>query len=123
MRVERYALLADSGGPGRHRGGCGSEASGGWLGRPTQASVVSREHQVGALRPLGGGAGSPGRVPVTAPDGVERGSRQGQLRGGGRCRPRAAGAGSGGYGPPGERDPARLRDDVVNGYVRPSPRR
>jgi N-methylhydantoinase B len=25
--------------------------------------------------------------------------------------------GSGGYGPPSERDPARLREDVINGYV------
>jgi N-methylhydantoinase B/oxoprolinase/acetone carboxylase alpha subunit len=25
--------------------------------------------------------------------------------------------GSGGYGLPAERDPARLRDDVINGYV------
>jgi N-methylhydantoinase B len=25
--------------------------------------------------------------------------------------------GAGGFGPPGERDPERLRDDVINGYV------
>jgi N-methylhydantoinase B len=25
--------------------------------------------------------------------------------------------GSGGYGPPSERDPASLREDVINGYV------
>lgn len=35
VRVERYALLTDSGGPGRHRGGCGSERVWRVLGRPT----------------------------------------------------------------------------------------
>jgi N-methylhydantoinase B len=57
-------------------------------------------------------------VTVTAPDGVER-----ELTSKGSFAA-AAGAvialrapGSGGYGAAGERDPARLRDDVVNGYV------
>lgn len=55
---------------------------------------------------------------MTAPDGVER-----ELTSKGSFAA-AAGAvialwapGSGGYGAAGERDPTRLHDDVVNGYV------
>jgi N-methylhydantoinase B len=118
VRVERYELLTDSGGPGRHRGGCGSERVWRVLGRPTQASVCLERTKSAPFGLFGGGAGSPGRVTVTAPDGVER-----ELTSKGSFGA-AAGAvialrapGSGGYGAPGERDPARLRDDVVNGYV------
>jgi N-methylhydantoinase B len=118
VRVERYVLLTDSGGPGRHRGGCGSERVWRVLGRPTQASVCLERTKSPPFGLFGGGAGSPGRVTVTAPDGVER-----ELTSKGSFAA-AAGAvialrapGSGGYGPAGERDPARLRDDVVNGYV------
>ena len=66
----------------------------------------------------GGGAGGAGRVAVVGPDGALR-----EVNGKGAFTA-AAGAeialrapGSGGYGAPGERDPGRLRDDVINGYV------
>jgi N-methylhydantoinase B len=52
------------------------------------------------------------------PDGVEREPNSKAtltIAAEGAVRLRAPGAG--GYGPPGERDPARLRDDVINGYV------
>jgi N-methylhydantoinase B len=73
VRVERCEIVTDSGGPGRHRGGCGVERVGNGKGALTAAGA---------------------EIALRAP-------------------------GSRGYGAPGDRDPAKLRDDVINGYVSP----
>ena len=120
VRVERYAIVTDSGGPGRHRGGCGVERVWKVLGGPTQASVCLERTKSAPFGLAGGGAGGAGRVAVVAPDGAER-----ELNSKGAFTA-AAGAeialrapGSGGFGAPAARDPARLRGDVIDGYVSP----
>jgi N-methylhydantoinase B/oxoprolinase/acetone carboxylase alpha subunit len=57
-------------------------------------------------------------VVAVAPDGAERdlvSKGAFTARGGAEVWLRAPG--SGGFGPPDQRDPDRLRDDVINGYV------
>ena len=118
VRVERYELVTDSGGPGRHRGGCGAERAWRVLGRAAQASVCLERSKSAPFGLDGGGAGATGRITVTGPEGSERDLNS---KGPFNAAPGALivlrAPGSGGFGPPGERDQGRLRDDVVNGYV------
>ena len=66
----------------------------------------------------GGGPGAGARVSVVTPDGSER---RLNTKGTFTAEPNAQvvmhAPGSGGYGPRSERDPARVREDAVNGYV------
>ena len=120
VRVERYAIVPDSGGPGRWRGGCGVERVWRILGGGSQASVCLERTRSAPFGLAGGGAGAPGRIAVVGPDGAER-----ELNSKGAFAAAAdslivlRAPGAGGYGPAAERDPARLRDDVINGYVSP----
>jgi N-methylhydantoinase B len=118
VRVDRYEIVSDTGGPGRHRGGCGVERVWRILGNPSQASVCLERTKSAPFGLAGGRAGGAGRIVVIAPDGAERelcskGSFAASA--GSQICMRAPGAG--GFGTPAERDPARLRDDVINGYV------
>jgi N-methylhydantoinase B len=118
VRVERYALVPDSGGAGRHRGGCGAERVWRVLGGPTRASVCLERSKSAPFGLAGGGAGGAGRIVVMGADGTER---ELVSKGPFTAAPGAIIAlrapGSGGYGPPAERALEQLRDDVVNGYV------
>ena len=118
LRVTRYELTEDAGGAGRWRGGLGSVrememlADGGF----------SLEGD-GSVHPppglFGGEEGTPGAVILNADTNGEvdlpskfpyRKARRGD-------RLRLVGPSGGGYGDPGERDPAAVRDDVADGYV------
>ena len=120
VRIERYAVVPDSGGPGRWRGGCGVVRVWKVLGNPSQVSVCCERTKSPPFGLAGGRAGAPARVAVVSADGTER---ELPSKGSFTAAPGAElwlrAPGSGGYGPPAERDPARLRDDVVNGYVSP----
>jgi N-methylhydantoinase B len=118
VRVERYAIVADSGGAGRFRGGCGVERVWRVLGRASQASVCLERTKSAPFGLSGGRAGVPGRIVLAGPEGAERelvSKGAFTVPPGAQVRLRAPG--SGGYGEPAGRDRARLRDDVVNGYV------
>jgi N-methylhydantoinase B len=120
VRVDRYEIVADSGGVGRHRGGCGVERVWRILGNSSQASVCLERTKSAPFGLAGGGAGGAGRIAVIGPDGAERElNSKGSFTAapGAQICMRAPGAG--GFGPPGERDADRLRDDVINGYVSP----
>jgi N-methylhydantoinase B len=118
VRVERYEIVLDTGGPGRFRGGCGVERVWRILDQPAQASVCLERTKSAPFGLAGGGAGAPGRIGLVRADGSER-----ELLGKGafaapadaRIRLRAPGAG--GYGEARARDRERLREDVINGYV------
>jgi N-methylhydantoinase B len=118
VRVERYAIVPDTGGAGRWRGGCAVERVWRVLGGPSQVSVCCERTKSPPFGLAGGRAGAPARVAVVGPDGVER-----EINSKATVTMAADGAlwlrapGAGGYGPPAERDPDRLRDDVINGYV------
>jgi N-methylhydantoinase B len=117
MRILRYGLRQDSGGPGRYRGGLGIERVYQFL---TPAFITfSLERKVTPPWGLQGGQeGAVNDVEITAPDGSARHVRKATQH------PIAAGevvriltGGGGGYGPPGERDPEAVRRDVEEGYV------
>jgi N-methylhydantoinase B len=121
VRVERYAIVTDSGGRGRFRGGCGVERVWQILDSPAQASVCLERTKSAPFGLAGGGAGAPGRITLAAADG---GERELVSKGAFAAPPGAAihlhAPGAGGYGDPARRDPERLREDVVNGYVSPT---
>jgi len=122
LRVLKTELVPDSGGAGRHRGGLAVErwyeviapkvTMAGWYGDQTMDET----------RPWGfnGGAGgwraaivdNPGRADVRhlRARGVHIEKELGETF----C---LRGAGGGGWGPPNERDPQALAEDLKNGYV------
>jgi len=118
VRVERYELIPDSGGPGRYRGGLGAVRSWRILGNDAVATVCCERTQSAPFGIAGGGSGAPARIVVTDPDGRER-----ELNSKGSFRASADSVvtfevpGSGGFGPALDRDPEHLRADLLNGYV------
>jgi N-methylhydantoinase B len=120
VRIARYAIVPDSGGPGRWRGGCGVERVWRVLGNPAQVSVCCERAKSPPFGLAGGRAGAPARVALAGPDGTERElNSKGSFTAPPDAELSVRAPGSGGYGPPDARDAARLRDDVVNGYVSP----
>ena len=118
VRIERYAILPDSGGAGRWRGGCGVERVWRILGKPAQVSICCERSVAPPFGLAGGGPGGPARVLLISPDGRLRAlNTKGTFTAPPGAQVVMHAPGSGGYGPPSERDPARLREDVINGYV------
>ena len=118
VRVERYAILPDSGGVGKYRGGCGVERVWRILGLPAQISVCMERGVTPPFGLAGGGPGGGSRVSLIYPDGRERRlNTKGTLTAPADARVVMHAPGSGGYGVANERDSARAREDRVNGYV------
>jgi N-methylhydantoinase B len=122
LRVRRYALLPDTGGAGRHRGGTGlvRELE---LSRGAARAVVVTERR--RRRPwglLGGADGAGSRVVVVDSDGVETevgAMSQVTLAPGQRLIIETPGGG--GYGDPGERAAEASERDVSDGLVTRAP--
>ena len=119
VRVLRYSLRRDSGGPGRWRGGCGVIREIEWLGE--DAMLANRLD--GAVNPPWGVAGgkcagkgrvtvNPGRAGarVLPPIGDGTPVKRGDVI-------RIETAGGGGYGHPFDREPERVQSDVLGGFV------
>ncbi|MCL2427746.1 MAG: hydantoinase B/oxoprolinase family protein [Alphaproteobacteria bacterium] len=118
LRVEEYALIADSGGAGRWRGGLGARRVWRVLGHESHAATCCERTVTPPFGLAGGKAGARARVFMELADGTVRML----LSKGGFIAPSGArvvleAPGSGGCGPPRERDRARLQDDVRDGYV------
>ncbi|HEX4009420.1 MAG TPA: hydantoinase B/oxoprolinase family protein [Solirubrobacteraceae bacterium] len=130
FRIESYRLAADSGGPGRFRGGLGGERIFTvTVPEVTVSALLNRMH-TSPWGTLGGGEGAVGGLWVR---------RSGQpewrtfveefgtmspskfsgvtLRDGDQVR--IVMPGGGGYGDPRERDPARVRRDIEEGFISP----
>ena len=88
--------------------------------RDSRATVCCERTKSPPFGIEGGAAGAPARISVVDPHGAER-----VLNSKGSFNAPAGGLvvfdvpGSGGYGPPGERDPASLGEDLADGYVTP----
>lgn len=120
VRVDRYEIVSDSGGAGKWRGGCGVLRVWKVVGNPAQASVCCERTKSPPFGLAGGRAGLGARVAVVGADGVQRElNSKGSFSVPPSCEVWLRAPGSGGYGPPSERDRARVRDDVINGYVTP----
>ena len=120
VRVERYEVLPDSGGAGRFRGGCGSRRVWRVLGNETRAAVCCERTKSPPFGVLGGKAGAPARISLVDPDGRETvlNSKGGFTAGPGSLIVFDV-PGSGGYGPPSERDRKAIEADLRDGYVTP----
>ena len=119
--IDSKELIPDSGGAGRFRGGVGQRIvlrtrSAG----PCQMSCFF-ERIVNPAQGLGGGgAGRCGRVEVTGSDGrSKRVHPKGKLAFAPGDLLRIELSGGGGFGPPAERDPAAVAEDVEDGLVSP----
>ena len=114
--VEKFRLRQDSGGPGRHRGGLGVEKS--YL--VMSACSLSANFERTLCPPWGlegGGQGRIGRVEVQRANGEIKTFLKGVVPVKAGDRVHVASAGGGGFGDPGGRSAASLREDVVEGYV------
>jgi N-methylhydantoinase B len=123
VRVERYELRPDSGGPGSHRGGLGIRREHRVLDHDAEATVLGNRVRVPPWGLQGGRDGAPAAYLVAA-DGGE--PRPAAPRFGSKATavPLRAGetivqltAGGGGWGDPAGRDPLLVARDVRLGYV------
>jgi N-methylhydantoinase B len=122
MRLRRYALHQDSGGPGRFRGGCGVIREIELLA--DEAVIAIRQDNI-LFPPAGvngGHAGRPGRCVVNPGRPDERTlapmSDGNVLRRGDVVRLHTSGGG--GWGDPLDRPAERVRRDVAGGFVSPA---
>lgn len=120
LRVEEYALVPDTGGAGKHRGGTAARRSWRILNHDAQCTTCC-ERTVTAPPGLAGGlAGGAARIWLTLPDGRQRPvTSKGAFIAPSGSLLTIDVPGSGGFGPPAERDRAALREDVIDGYVSP----
>lgn len=121
MRVAQYAIAPDSGGPGRFRGGVGAIRD--YVVQSSKVVVATRmgNQQFPPWGVAGGRAGRPGRIVVNPGRPNERevpGFAEGVALVQGDVL-RVVTCGGGGYGNPFEREPARVLDDVLDGFVTP----
>ncbi len=120
MTVEQYSLISDSGGPGKFRGGLGVRVDYRILSEDAtiSASIARFRFEPPGLFGGGGGKRSALMLNLGTPDEENRPIIGGVRVPGGSVVSHQCGGG-GGYGDPKERDPARVRDDVLDGYVTP----
>ena len=119
LRVERYAVRPDSGGPGFHRGGCGVFRDVRVLAERAELATRMENTLVAPYGVAGGRAGRTGRIVLNPGTPKERELlslgdgivlERGDLL-------RLETCGGGGWGHPLERDPERVRADVARGFV------
>jgi N-methylhydantoinase B/oxoprolinase/acetone carboxylase alpha subunit len=120
IRIERYGLVPDSGGAGKHRGGLAVERV--WRCLTPDTSLIVRSDRA-AHAPYGLLGGAPGAVSsnvLQSQDGSETvlPSMFSTTIGEGDLYVHRT-AGGGGWGDPRERDPEAVRDDVLDGKVTP----
>jgi N-methylhydantoinase B len=120
LLVEDYALIPDSGGAGRHRGGLGGRLVMRYEG--AEAAVLNASGEGVAVRPFGvdGGHEGPGHAySIEAPDGTVRsiGVHDSEMEIAPGSRIICLSAGGGGHGAPELRDRTLVQHDVAFGYV------
>jgi len=117
--IERYALRPDSGGAGRQRGGLGAELVVQALAPLAVNTTIERVH----CKPwgLGGGGEGAGNAVAVRSGGVWDHTLPNAKLFTRRLRPGDAfmlsSGGGGGFGDPRARDPGKVAEDVVEGYV------
>jgi N-methylhydantoinase B len=117
VMIERYEFIPDSGGPGKFRGGLSLRRDIRFLTEVTWARYSDRQK----FKPqglFGGMEGTVGRLvlnPGTEQEKACRSKGVDTIQAGDVLSIQLPG--SGGYGPPWERDPEKVRWDVVNGKV------
>lgn len=119
IRIERYGFAADTGGPGRHRGGLGLVREYRILADDIYFGVRSDKSVYAPHGLFGGHAGAPAENRIRSASGDEAlppmPTRAITLQTGDLYR--HVMAGGGGYGDPFEREPERVRADAIDGKV------
>ena len=117
VMIERYEFITDSGGPGKYRGGLSLRRDIRFLTDVTWARYSDRQkfEPSGIFGGLNGSKGSLILNPATPLEEKCRSKGVDQLKAGDVLSIRLPG--SGGYGPPVERNPETVRRDVINGKV------
>ena len=117
VRIRRLELIEDSGGAGRHRGGCGLRKDVELCAPHATATLLGDRHLNPPYGVFGGRPGARAETRLVRAGKTERlGSKEVvELREGDVLSFRLAGAG--GYGDPRERDPEAVRRDVADGLV------
>jgi N-methylhydantoinase B len=116
LRVEEYALVEDSGGAGRHRGGMGLRRVVTPVGHECVFNGVGERfrHQPWGL--AGGAAGASGQFLIRDADGERRlDDKPGEVKVGVDTRIVIETPGAGGLGAPATRDPDELERDIRSG--------
>jgi N-methylhydantoinase B len=121
VRVEEYALIPDSGGAGRWRGGLAARRSWRILHHESRCTTCC-ERTVTAPPGLDGGLpGAPAQTRMQLPDGtMQRVPSKGAFTAPDGALVILDVPGAGGFGPPAARDPALVRRDLIDGYVTPA---
>ena len=119
VRIESYSINPDSGGAGRYRGGCGARRVWRMLDGADATGALCMERMTSPpFGLLGGKAGAPAVVTLTTADGKTRHlpSKGAFLAPAGSVVDMIV-PGSGGFGPPGERDSSAIGRDLLDGYI------
>ncbi len=120
VMFRQRALRADSGGPGRHRGGLGAVYEIELLEKQADAFLFGERGRFAPPGVLGGEAGALNRFRYETEDGEEAPPMASKMVGISLDRGQAVrleSPGGGGYGSALERDPALVAEDVRLGYV------
>lgn len=119
VRVERFELIPDSGGPGQWRGGLGYLREYRILGEEAIWSVRSDRHIYSPWGIRGGHSGRPGRhlLQPSTPDEHLVPARYGGHAFGRGDTFRVETSGGGGLGDPVQRDRSEVLSDLRNGYI------
>jgi N-methylhydantoinase B len=115
----RWERVADTGGPGRERGGCGVAREWLALDDDINCTLMAERAHIPAPGILGGRAGSTARFVINSGSAGERvlPSKTPPLALSRGDRYLLQSAGGGGYGSPADRASERVLADVVDGYV------
>jgi len=118
----QWALRADSGGPGRNRGGLGAVYEVTPLEGEAEAFLFAERGRFAPPGVCGGGSAARNGFAFEQQDGWHEAPMASKMVGirlkrGQRLR--ISSPGGGGYGPVAERDPAKIAEDVRLGYVTP----
>ncbi|MGY9031802.1 MAG: hydantoinase B/oxoprolinase family protein [Rhodobacterales bacterium] len=117
MLVRRRALIPDSGGPGKYRGGLGQETVLEARGKhPIRSALSGGRFHYPAPGMEGGTQGAKGKIMVNDGPVFEHSDRV-DLTTGDRVTLRQPGGG--GFGPACDRDPAHIALDLRDGYISP----
>ena len=115
--VERFELITDSAGAGKFRGGCGIRRDMKFLADDGKLTNLSERQRFAPYGLFGGKSGVLARTVINPGPGerVVHGKASVDFAYGDVISFQQSGAG--GYGPPFERDPSRVLEDVLEGYV------
>ena len=117
LLVERYELVQDSGGAGTHRGGLGLRRDYRGIGHTLAFSVHGERYRTPPWGLFGGAEGATGQHAILHDDGrvIPLPAKTETIPVGPDAVVSIVTPGAGGYGPPGQRDPSEVAEDLESG--------